>query len=287
MDKVTLLCFLASYSVALALECTQFLRRSLALRWGTILFTSAGLVAQTTYLVARSRQHDLPPLLGSTHDWMLVSAWLAVVLYLGIQVWNQNLSLGVFALPVVLCLVIASHFVTATPNPRLAGVGNWAMIHASFLVFGMLGVLLSLLVSIMYLIQHHRLKSKNVEIPALHLFSLERLSRMNWWLVVMAVPCLTLGMLTGLWMIYLTKMGDHPVDLFSISIAANAAVWAAMAVLFGWLVSSRRRTGRIVAWRTLLACLFMLITMLMMEFTATDAIHGVNPVSSEQQGATA
>lgn len=279
LDKVSVVCFLASYAVALALEMTQFLRRSMAMRWLAVIFTGAGLVAQTAYLIVRSRQHELPPLLGSNHDWLLVSAWLAVVLYLGIQVWNRELSLGIFCLPLVLGLVVASRFVSTTPMQQMAEMRGWGMIHATFWVFGILGVLLSLLVSLMYLVQHSRLKQKQAPMSSLNLFSLERLGRMNWWLIVISVPLLTLGVLSGLWMIHLSNRSGHPVSLFSLEVLANALVWAGMAILFGWLLAGRRQTGRMVARRTILACLFMLLTLLVVMLTSTDAIHRGNAPS--------
>lgn len=274
LDKVSVVCFLASYAVALALELTQFLRRSLVVRWATIGFTAAGLLAQTIYLVVRSRQHELPPLLGSKHDWLLVAAWLIVVLYLGIQLWNRNLSLGVFGLPLVLLLVVASRFVSTSPTPQVTRIYWWSMVHASFWAFGLLGVFLAVIVSLMYLVQHYRLKHKRAELPALHLLSLERLGRINWWLVIVSVPLLTLGMITGLWMIHLSRGSEHPVELLSLAVAANGAVWAAMAGLFGWLLVAKHPTGRIVAWRTLLACALMLLTLLVMNLMSADRIHG-------------
>ncbi|SFI28446.1 hypothetical protein [Planctomicrobium piriforme] len=282
LDKVSIICFLASYTVALAAELTQFWRRSAATRWATLLFAGAGLVAHTSYLISRSQQHDLPPLLGSTHDWLLVSAWLAMVLYLGVQFWNPQLSLGVFCLPVVVTLVIVSRFVSTSPNPQVGQLYVWSMLHASFWVFGILGVLLAFLVSLMYLAQHYRLKHKRSELPALHLFSLERLSRMNWWLVILSVPMLTLGMITGLWMIYLSKTGTHPVSLLSLTVAVNGAMWVAMAVLFGWMLGAKNPTGRVVAWRTALACLFMILTLFVMKLVSADGIHGpaTTPVAS-------
>jgi hypothetical protein len=285
LDKVSVICFLASYSVALALELTQFLRRSQVVRWATLGFTTAGLLAQTIYLVVRSRQHDLPPLLGSTHDWLLVAAWLAVVLYLGIQLWNRELSLGVFCLPAVVLLVAASRLVSFSPAPQVTQLYWWIMLHASFWAFGILGVVLALLVSLMYLVQHSRLKHKLAALPALHLLSLERLSRINWWLVVVSVPLLTLGMISGFWLIYLSKGGEHPVDVISVAVAANGAVWIGMAVLFGWLLSAKHPAGRAVAWRTLLACLFLLATLLVMKLMSADRIHGgaAAPVASRPQ----
>ncbi|WP_437204414.1 hypothetical protein [Planctomicrobium sp. SH664] len=274
LQKVSVTCFLACYVLALLLEATQFLRRSHVLRWGTVILSLAGLVAQTIYLVVRSGQHSLPPLLGSTHDWLLVSAWLIVVMFCGIQLWNRDLAIGIFALPLVVVLVVTSQFVNTAPNPRVGELRWWSMLHASFWVFGILGVSLALLVSLMYLVQHYRLKHKRLELPALHLFSLERLSRLNWWLVIFSVPMLTLGMASGLWMTHLSKGGDHPVNLVNIAFAANATIWVAMAVLFGWLLAARRPVGRTVAWRTIWACAFLLVTLLVIKVLSADGIHG-------------
>ena len=219
------------------------MRRSHLVRWGTIGFAAAGLVAQTAYLTIRSQHADLPPLLGSTHDWLLVLSWLAVVLYLGIQIWNRELSLGIFLLPLVTLLVGASRYVSTTSNPRIQTGYWWSMFHASLWVFGFLGMSLALIVSVMYLVQHYRLKHKKAELPALHLLSLERLGRLNWWLIILSVPLLTLGMGTGIWMSYLSTANDQPVNLVNIAFMIIAALWVAMAMLFGWLLVAKHPTG--------------------------------------------
>ncbi len=280
LHNVSLICFLCSYLVALALELTQFVRRTTAARIGTLLFGVAGFVAHTTYLLGRSQLHDLPPLLSSTYDWMLVSAWLAMALYLGVQLWSPKLSLGIFAIPIVLMLIGVAPFTSRVPIPQVSQMRWWSMLHASLWSIGILGILLACLASLMYLVQHYRLKSKQVELPALHLLSLERLSRINWWLVVVSVPLQTLGMATGLWMIYLSKKGEHPVDLLSSTVVINAVMWVVMALLFGWMLGAKNPTGRLVAFRTILGCLFMVLTLLAMKIGSADIIHGF---SSPQQ----
>ncbi len=255
------------------MELTQFLRQSRVLLWSSIALTAAGLFAQTIYLVERSRQTELPPLLASTQDWVLVSAWLAVAFYLGIKAWDRSLSMGVFVLPLALLLVASSRYVSDQPNPRVAISYQWSMVHASFWVFGIFGVLLALVISVMYLLQHNRLKHKKAELPALHLLSLERLNRLNWWLIVTSVPLLTLGMITGLWMSYLSAGSEQPVSLINVAFVANALIWIAMTFLFGWLLVAKNATGRLVAWRTVLACLFLLVTLLTIKFLSADSIH--------------
>ncbi|MEW4487485.1 hypothetical protein AB1L42_05355 [Thalassoglobus sp. JC818] len=273
LENVTVFCFFASYLCALVLELTQFLRQSVTMKWSSLGLTFAGLIAQTIYLVERSRQTDLPPLLGSSHDWLLVSAWLAVVWFLGMKVWDSRLSIGIFVLPLVLVLVGTSQFASSEPNPRV-GISYWgSLLHAALWVFGILGVILAMIVSVMYLLQHRRLKHKRAELPALHLLSLERLNRINWWLIVCSVPLLTLGMITGLWMSYLAQSSSDPVSLANSTFVAFSLIWLGMAVLFGWLVVSRKATGRLVAWRTMLACTFLLVTLLAIKFLSVDGIH--------------
>jgi len=273
LDKVSLFCFLASYTVALALELSQFVRRGLVAQMATMLFGLAGFIAHTSYLLARSQQHDLPPLLSSTHDWMLVSAWLTMALYLGIQLWNPRLSIGIFSLPLVLILVGIAPFTSRTPIPQVFQMRWWTMFHAASYSLGIVGVLLALLVSLMFLIQHYRLKNKQSEPLSLHLFSLERLARLNWWLIVVSVPLQTVGMVTGLYMIHLSKSGNHPVDLMSITVGLNATVWIVMALLFGWILGAKNTAGRIVAWRTIVSCLYMMLTLAVLLIGQQDAIH--------------
>lgn len=275
-------CFFASYGLALVLEGTQFLRRSIPLRALTLGFAAAGLLAHTVYLVVRSRQVDLPPLLGSTHDWLLVLAWLTAVFYLGVQVWDLKLSLGIFVLPLILVLTGTARFVNMAPNPRIGGIYWWSLAHASMWVLGIGGMTLALAVSLMYLVQHKRLKHHVAELPALHLLSLERLGRLNWWLVIASVPLLTLGMVSGIWMTFITQDQEHPVTLASAAFVVNAVIWAGMTLLFGWLLTARRPAGRLVAIRTILACTFFLGSLLLMKFFDTDDIHGRN---SDQQSA--
>lgn len=283
LQNVTIFCFLASYLCALILELTQFLGQNRMLRWSSFGFSIAGFLAQSIYLVERSRQSDLPPLLGSPHDWLLVSAWLAIVVFLGIKIWDRSLSVGVFFLPLVLILIVASRFASRSPNPRVMLTYWWSLTHASFWVLGIVGVLLALVMSVMYLIQHYRLKHKLPQLPALHLLNLERLNRFNWWLIILSVPLLTMGMVTGLWMSYLSAKSSQPVSLANFDFLAFALIWVGMAFLFGWLLVSKHATGRMIAWRTVIACGFLLVTMLAIKFLSADSIHGRDRVHAQHQ----
>lgn len=271
-EKVSTLCFFASYLVALGLELTQFMRSSRINRWAAIGFTGAGLLAQTMYLVHRTRESGMPPLVGSMHDWLLVLAWVAAAVYLVLMLRDRHLGLGVFLLPLVLLLVSSSTRMSKVSRVRDAQYAV-EMLHASLLVFGIAGVAIAFLLSLMYLVQHNRLKHKTPDPDSFQLYSLERLGRMNWWAVVGSAPFLTLGLASGVWLAWNSRTTSTPVDLLSPGYIGSGIMWLAMMALFGWLVSRQQSSGRIVAWRTLWACGFLLVTFICFEMFSSG-IHG-------------
>ncbi len=274
LDRVTLLCFFASYLVALGIEATRLLRRIPLNQWAALLVAVAGFVAHTAYLLVRSRTADLPPLLSSTHDWLLVLAWLAVLMYVFVIGLDRTLGIGLFVLPVVLALVAAARFVDDTPNQLLNAAHGWGMLHATLLVLGVAGILLGFVLSLMYLVQHHRLKHKQGWSGGLSLPSLERLGRWNWWAVIVSVPVLTLGMAIGVALSIRSQQTPQPISLTEASILVSALLWVLMMVLFVWLLVARHPSGRIVAWRTAWAFGFLLVTLVVLQVFSRGGVHG-------------
>lgn len=260
--KVTVFCFLASYIVTLALEGVRLVKQTTINRLFMMVFALAGLAAHTIYLVIRSQESGLPPLLSSSHDWVLVLAWITVLFYLVLTAVDRNLLVGQFLLPVVLLLIGSAYFVSDSPNTRMDAVREWKMLHASLLVVGIAGVIMGIVLSMMYLFQHHRLKHKQTMKHGLKLPNLERLARMNWWAVVLAVPTLTLGMATGVGLGWYSRQGDAPISFTDPVIVGNSLAWLVMIVFFIWLLTTKRPTGKQVAWMTVWASGFLLVTLI-------------------------
>ena len=283
MANIQIFCFLASYAVAFALEMTRLLRRSTINRAVMLLFGTAGFVAHTSYLWNRSGEMGLPPLLSSTQDWMLVLAWVAILLYLFFTTVDRELAIGLFLLPLVLILVVAAYFVSAETSELVtdsgaqqAGTLRLAMSHASFLVFGIAGIIVGFVLSTMYLFQHRRLKHKQVMQDGLALPSLARLARWNWWAVMISFPLLTLGMGTGIWLSALSPEVTVPVALTDPVVVVNIGLWLIMVGLFVWLAVNRHSTGKQVAWRTLWAFGFLLVTVVALQMLTRgglDSFH--------------
>jgi hypothetical protein len=286
-ENVSLTCFFASYVLAMGLEATRLLRSSAVNRWAAWVAAAAGFCAQTIYLVMRSRAIDLPPLLASTHDWLLVLAWLTVLIHLLVSLLHREVAVGLFLLPVVLVFVGASRFVSHEPTSDLAALQHayrwWGLAHAAFLVLGIGGVVIAAGLSLMYLAQHSRLKQGHAQLPGLRMFSLEALARLNWWSIVISVPLLTLGFATGVLLTWLSRRTGQPVSLWHWSFLVSGLSWLALVALFGWLLTSRRPTGRLIAWRTLLAGGFVLVTLISLGIVS-GGMHGDALMRSNRLG---
>ncbi|HUG90421.1 MAG TPA: cytochrome c biogenesis protein CcsA [Planctomycetaceae bacterium] len=269
---VSVFCFLASYLCAFGLECRRLYHRTGLTRACVLLFAAAGLVAHTLYLWNRHAQTGLPPLMSSTHDWVLVLAWMAILVYLFLLVADRQLAIGVFLLPLVLALVGLAYLVSREPTqivrdtPEMREVAGraWAMLHATLLVFGIAAAIFGLVLSLMYLVQHHRLRHKHARNEGLILPNLERLARLNNWAVVLSVPLLTLGLLTGVVLGWLARKGSESLSFSDPVVVGSAVAWLVLVAFFVWFAGTpaRRTSGRQVAWLTVMAFGFLLVTLI-------------------------
>jgi ABC-type uncharacterized transport system permease subunit len=266
MSNISIFCFFASYLVAFALELSRLLKRTTISRTVMLLFGTAGLVAHTFYLFEQSAKQNLPPLLSSTHDWMLVLAWVVILFYLFMTTFDRDLAVGLFLLPLVLLFVGAAYFVNDSPNAMIAtresAIQKWAMLHATLLMFGIAGVVWGIVCSLMYLVQHRRLKQQQTLQQGLTLPSLPRLARWNRWSVMVSIPLLTLGMLTGVGLGLYAKGGAATMSFTDPVIMVNGSVWLVMVGFFIWLWRTDRPAGKQVAWLTMWAFGFLLVTLI-------------------------
>lgn len=267
LSNVHIYCFLLSYLAALGCELFQVLRRqSSTSRMLLLGFTGAGFVAHSAFLLTRSQEAGLPPLLASQKDWLLVLAWLGSLLYLVLLLTHGRLAHGLFMLPAILLLVSVAVFMNdqGSGNLREIAQRRWGMFHATSLVLGMGAVFGASISGLMYLLHHQRLRSRSSLLQKLTLPSLENLTAWNRWLVVFSVPCLTIGLLTG----FILIMGRYGAENKQLipwtdpTILTTIVVWLAMVILLVRLLSHADQTGKAVAQLSLLSGGFLLITVL-------------------------
>jgi ABC-type uncharacterized transport system permease subunit len=269
MERVTVFCFFASYLVSFGLELTRLLGRSALSRWVMIAFSVAGMVAHTAYLINRSRLTDLPPLLSSMHDWMLVLAWVLVTLYLVLSLADRDLAWGTFLLPVVILLVGSTWAMSVASTEPLNPHRGWRMLHATSLVFGMGGMVVAIVSAGMYLLQHRRLRTGGSDRTGWKLPSLERLARTNRWAIAATFVLLSVGFLTGFLLIMTAPSGPIVMRFTDPLVIVSLIAWVVFAAAFAFLVRPNATTGRQVAWLTLFGLGFWLATVVGLQIVSS------------------
>ncbi len=271
--RVQLSCFLLSYLVALTAEIARFFGRRTRVVDGTIVvMLAAGLVAHTAYLVARFQASGLPPLVGSSHDWLLVVAWLAAAASLWLQFSTKSYQ-GLFLLPAVVGLILLAVSVDAGPSDVVrSGAGRWwAIVHAASLAIGIGCIAAASLSALMYLLQYRRLHGRWQWVRRLKLPSLERLFRINYWLVLGSLPLLTVGLFSG-FLLADAESGGRTGLWKDPIVWATIGSWAVMSVNLALLFRRKDQTGRLVARRTLQAGICLLLAIFGLTFV-TGGIH--------------
>lgn len=275
LSKVHLSCFVLSYLVAFGGELTQLVRaRTKILRWVILVATCAGLLAHSAYLVTRSQTSDLPPLVGSSHDWLLVLAWLGGLVYLLVTALQQRISLGPFLLPIVFALIGLALLVedgASVGEVRERATHRWGMLHAATLVLGISSVFSSTVCAVMYLLQYQKLRGGGSWLHRLQFPSLERLTSVCYWLASATVLLLTVGLVTGF--VLSIQGSGEPFEWTDPTVAGTVIVWGLMVTIFVWQIRHPDESGRKVARLTLLAGGFLLLTVFGLMLLS-GGVHG-------------
>lgn len=265
VEGIKLLCFGASYSVALASEAAAAwlptaMRRSISLA-----FAAAGVLAHTAYLGYRALGADVPPLTTS-FDSLLVLAWVFAVGYVSLHWYHPKLTIGVFALPLVVGLVGLAAFLGPDSRRELAGWSRvWGPVHGAILAAGAAAVFVGFVAGLMYLVQARRLKAKHLPSEVVDLPSLERLERVIRQGITAAFPLLTVGLGIGLLLAIQERRGGNvQIQWWDAKVISATVVWLA----FGFLLSVRSQPqfrGRRVAVLTIVAFCLLLFTIVAVD----------------------
>ncbi len=260
IERITVLCFGASYGAALILELAQLLRAGKILRLLALLFGGAGLVAHTLFLVG----HRVP--LASQPGALLYPAWILAVFYLIGSIHYRRLTWGVFVLPVVLCLSMLAGvflpggalFSAQEESPLLSAHDFWRGLHIALFVLAAVGISVGFVASTMYLVQARRLKAKALPGQGMRLLSLERLETMNRRAINIAFPLLTVGLLVG--MAQMAYESEALRGWTDPRVLSTLILWLVFAVVL-YLRYGFRVRGRRVALLTIVAFALLLLTL--------------------------
>lgn len=255
--NVSMLCFAASYAVTLALEISRLFFRVPIRTLVMIGFTTAGLFAQTAYLVTRTQASAASPPLSSWYDWLLLVAWGVALIYLMMTVRRPQTTLGIFMLPLVLLLIgVAKLFRDAAPFPREQSTQVWGFVHGMALLMGAVVVMIGFVFGLMYLVQSYRLKHKLPPRLGFKLPSLELLQNINRQSLVVSSFLLFLGLVSGVALNLVKNAQGVPWSDPVVWTSAVLLLWVVAALLFEYFYKPAQQ-GRKVAYLTLASFIFL------------------------------
>jgi ABC-type uncharacterized transport system permease subunit len=279
-SRIHIFCFLASYTVALALEFSRLWFRS-GLRGVVMLgFVVAGWFAHTAFLYNRAAvavaAAGAP--LSSNQDWLLLAAWVLVMVYFYLACYHPATHFGVFFLPLALGLIAAAHFADPNALPREPSQ-IWGFIHGISILLATVTVLFGFAAGLMYLEQADRLKRRRRPFLKLRLPSLEWLQTVNGRTMLASMLLVGVAVVSG---IVLNLLKASPAALWK-----DPVVWVTLA-MFGWLLLHviigafyrPIRQGRKVAYLTLVSFVFLVIVLMGMFLTTK---HGGGAGQSQME----
>jgi len=247
LSGISIVCFAASYAVALGCEASRLAFRSGVRGMVMIAFAAAGLVAHTLFLGWRGVTESAAPL-SSPFDWYLLAAWLLAAGSLWLTLANPRTPVGLFLLPVVLALIGAAVLASREPFLRSPAAQIWARIHGSFNLAFSVSVALGAVAGMMWLIQAARLSSKRPPAAGFRMPSLERLASVSRRTLTVAAWTAAVGFVSGI-VLNAVKLPE--------SVPWTDPVVLRMGLVVAWLVAAdgvalatrRRPAGdRLAAW---------------------------------------
>ena len=240
---------------------SRFLRtgREISGRLGTV-FLALGLVAHYFALLERSRgTHTVPyhDIYGS----LSLFGWLLALIYLGLELFHRQRSVGAFVMPFVVAFFLAANLAPAgadklSPPPAHGPIFAFH-VTLSILAYAAFG--LSFVLSLIFLVENSLLRNRNLTDVVWRLPSLEVLERMSRSSVLVGIISIVIGTALGfIWVDRLTGQYFDPKYVVTLFVV----------LLYGayWLLA------RTTAWRGARAsrlCIFNFV-IVVLSFTVVN-----------------
>jgi hypothetical protein len=278
VSRISIICFVASYAVALACEASRLLFRSGVRGAVMVGFAAAGLVAHTAFLVWRAATEAAIPL-SSPFDWYLLAAWMLAAGSLALTLATPRTPIGLFILPVVLALIGAATLSSREPFPQSPATQVWGVIHGSFNLAASLAVAAGAIAAVMWLFQAGRLARKQAPMRGFRMPSLERLFETTLHAMTVAAWTAAAGFTSGIILNAVNKQRG-----LLETVPWTDPVVLRMAMLVSWLIIAaviagtvRRRPGgaRTIVWLSLVS--FAVLAGSIVWGLVGDTRHGVPP----------
>jgi cytochrome c-type biogenesis protein CcsB len=157
-----------------------------------------GFVFHTINIIIRYVQGGHIPV-TNLHEASSFFSWCIIILFFVLEIRYRIDLMGAFVMPIVLILMLSSSLFPREINTSLNPVlkSYWLGIHTTLAFIGDAAFAMACGVGIMYLIQERYLKSKHLSSLFQRLPSLQMLDEINYRLITLGFPLLTLAIITG------------------------------------------------------------------------------------------
>jgi ABC-type uncharacterized transport system permease subunit len=274
LPDTLILCSTAGYVIALVLEFLG-LRQRFAWHRNTLrAITLFAVLAHTFSLARNTATNSALPI--STADWLLWAAWLIAVVYFAALFYLPRSPTGIVLLPIVLGLIISSHWASTEPLVSGQSLQIWGLLHGLMLLAGTVTVSIGFLAGLMYLAQSYALKNTRSSANGVRLPSLEWLEHVNSRTLALSALLIALGFISGVVMSVAKHRDEATYALWTDPVVLSLAAmmfWLIAAEVFRLVYPAARR-GRKVAYLTLASFVFLVIALA--SFTLLDTVHGPN-----------
>jgi len=191
--ELALTCYFAATIVCI-LELFKGTKTTSRIMFGLVI---AGFVLHTVNILARYFISGHIPT-ASMHEASSFFAWCIVLLFFFLEYRYRVGLLGSFIMPVVFAMMLTSSMLPRKMealSPVLQS--SWLFLHTVFAFIGDAAFAMAFGVGIMYLVQEHYLKSKHLGGLFRRLPSIQVLDEMNYRLITIGFPFLTLAIISG------------------------------------------------------------------------------------------
>ena len=261
---ISVVCFAASYAVALVCEASRLLFRSGVRGAAMVGFAVAGLLAHSLFLLWRAF-HEPSVQLSSEFDWYLLAAWMLAGGSLWLTLANPKTPVGLFFFPIVLLLIGRAEMSSREPFPQSPATQAWGMIHGSFNLAASVAVAVGAVAGLMWLIQAGRLSRKTTPVRGFRMPSLEKLAALSSRSGLVAATTGSAGFLSGIVLNAITQQHglletvpwNDPVVLRMGLLVA----WLAVAAVVSRLLVKRPEGPRVTAWLSLVSLVVLAVSM--------------------------
>jgi cytochrome c-type biogenesis protein CcsB len=163
------------------------------------ILAAIGFVFHTINIIIRYVQGGHIPI-TNLHEASSFFSWCIIILFFLLEFRYKIDLLGAFIMPIVLILMLSSSMFPRDINTSLNPVlkSYWLGIHTTLAFLGDAAFAMACGVGIMYLIQERNLKSKHLSSLFQRLPSLQVLDEINYRLITIGFPLLTLAIITGI-----------------------------------------------------------------------------------------